>query len=119
MALAEPAAPAARQVAGPALWLLALVLLLAFRQFGPAVAPWAFDYPRPLTLPAARWIGAFMTWLVNDATFGLFTFSQATRAVSAVIEAPYRLVLGILSTGLRTGRGRPPCRSCRRCRGSP
>ncbi len=86
-------------------WALVLVAFIALWQFGRAVAPWAFDYPAALTLPAAKWITAFTKWLLNDATFGLFTFKDMTRFIAAVIEAPYRVVLSLLSTGFLSGQG--------------
>jgi hypothetical protein len=33
----------------------------------------------------ARWIGGFVNWLKDDATFGLFTFQDLTRAIEWVI----------------------------------
>ena len=37
-------------------------------------------------IPAARWIGNAMKWLLDDATFGLFTFTELTRFIAAVIN---------------------------------
>ena len=34
---------------------------------------WAIKYPRGWVLPLKGQISAFMKWLINDATFGLFT----------------------------------------------
>ena len=86
-------------------WALALLAFVILWQFGQAVVPWAFDSPAALTFPAAKYITAFTRWLLNDATFGLFTFKDMTRFIAAVIEAPYRVVLSVLSTGFLSGRG--------------
>jgi glycine betaine/proline transport system permease protein len=77
-----------------------LALFWAFAAFAGAVVPWAFDWPKAAILPAAKWISAFTKWLLNEASFGLFTFQQLTRAISAAVEVPYRLVTGILSDGV-------------------
>ena len=74
-AAATSAATQPARLSGPALlWGAALALFLAFWKFGEDIAPWAFDYPSKWRVPAARWIGDFTRWLLNDATFGLFTF---------------------------------------------
>jgi len=88
-----------------AIWLLALAGFLALWQFGGSLVPWAFDYPKGMMLPAARWISAFMRWLLNDASVGQFSFAELTRFIAAVIDLPYRLVLGGLSTGVVSGPG--------------
>jgi hypothetical protein len=69
------------------------------------LAPAAFDYPKTLIVPLAKWISAFMKWLVNEATFGLFSFTELTRFVSAVLDIPYTLALSLLSTGFLEGSG--------------
>ena len=87
------------------IWLLALAGFVALWQFGGALVPWAFTYPKSLMLPAARWISAVTRWLLNDASFGLFSFAELTRFVAAVIDLPYRAVLAGLSTGIMSGPG--------------
>ncbi|MBN9023774.1 MAG: ABC transporter permease subunit [Rhizobiales bacterium] len=72
---------------------------------GKEIAPWAVVYPRALEIPLAKWVSAAMTWLVEDATFGLFTFTQLTRAVAAVVEVPYTVALSLLATGFLRGEG--------------
>jgi len=84
-------------------WLVALALF-ALLWLAP-VPKWVDVYPSAWQIPAARWISAAMKWLVNDATFGLFTFTEATRFIASLIEAPYRLVLSLLSTGFLSGQG--------------
>jgi glycine betaine/proline transport system permease protein len=85
--------------------LFALVLVLALWLAGPAFLPSVQVYPKTLYIPAMAWVGQFTKWLVNDATFGLFTFTEMTRALGAAIDAPYRIVLSVLATGFREGQG--------------
>ena len=98
---AEPSIPSSR----PLTWLGAVVAFVAFWQFGEPFAAWAFDYPKSLVIPAARWINITMEWLLNDATFGLFTFTELTRFIAAVINVPYQVALSLLSTGFLSGQG--------------
>ena len=56
-------------------------------------------------MPLKSWINALMSWLRDDASFGLFTFQELTRAISWLIEQPFRLVQSLLSTGFVTGFG--------------
>ncbi|OJT99517.1 MAG: ABC transporter permease [Rhizobium sp. 63-7] len=74
-------------------------------QIGPGLAKWAFDYPKAWQIPAARHIGRWTKWLLDDATFGLFTFTDLTRFIAAVIDVPYRLALSLLATGFLSGQG--------------
>lgn len=85
--------------------LLAVLVLLALWLAGPQFQNWAQVYPRGWTIPAMAWFSAFMKWLLNEATFGLFTFSELTRGIAAVIDLPYRLVLSLLATGFLSGQG--------------
>jgi glycine betaine/proline transport system permease protein len=104
----DPAPPVAPRVAGAApslAWLLVLAAFVLLWQFGDRFAAWAMVYPRAWYVPAAAWIGSFTKWLVNEASFGLFTFTEMTRFVAAIIELPYRVALGLVSTGLTTGQG--------------
>ena len=95
----------ARAFAGRLVWPAALTVFILLWQFGQDLAPWAFKYPAELIIPVADWITRFTKWLLNDASFGVFTFRELTRFISAVIDAPYRLVMGLLSTGLMSGGG--------------
>src|SRR3546814_13866169 len=61
--------------------------------------------PRELRLPMKDDIGAFMKWLVEDASFGLFTFSELTRGIAWVLEQPYDLARALLVTGFVQGLG--------------
>lgn len=73
--------------------------------FADSVPPWLVDYPKDWQLPLARWISTFMAWLIEEATFGLFTVRDLTRFISALTDAPYRVALSILSTGFLQGQG--------------
>ncbi len=86
-------------------WAAVIGLFLALWFGGGTIAPWAFDYPKSLILPAAAAIGGAMKWLVNEASFGFFTFSDLTRFIADVLDVPYRLALGLLSTGYLDGSG--------------
>jgi glycine betaine/proline transport system permease protein len=80
-------------------WLLALAAFLAFATWGTSLVPWAFELPREWQVPFATWLSAFVKWLLNDASFGLFSFAELTRFVSAILDAPYRVVLALFSSG--------------------
>ena len=86
-------------------WPVALAVFVLFWQFGEGLAKWAFSYPRAFEIPAARWIGKATKWLVNEASFGLFTFTDLTRFIADIIDLPYRAALSLLSTGLLSGQG--------------
>ncbi len=97
--------PVRRHWRGALGWSVALGLMVALMAAGPAVLPWAFDFPKAQTIPAARWISAFTKWLLNDASFGLFTFQQMTRFLAEVVELPYRVALSLVATGAMSGEG--------------
>ncbi len=84
---------------------VALLAFVALWQFGRTVFPFAFEFPSEWVLPLARWISQFTKWLLNEATFGLFTFAEFTRFLAAIIDFPYRIVLSLLSTGFLSGQG--------------
>jgi glycine betaine/proline transport system permease protein len=84
-----------------AVWVLGGGAIIALSLWGSLMAPWATEWPKGAVVPAARWISALTKWLLNDASFGLFTFQDLTRTISAIIETPYRFVTGLLSKGVR------------------
>ena len=105
MSDAALSAPVTARPKAALVWGLAIAVFLALWLVGTAAFPWAFEYPSAWTIPAARWIGQFTKWLLNEATFGLFTFAELTRFIAAVIDFPYRIVLSLLSTGFLSGQG--------------
>lgn len=87
------------------IWGITLLGFFLFWTYGKPVASWAFKYPRGQQIPFKHWIGNFMKWLVDEASFGLFTFTELTRFIAAVIEFPYKITLSLLSTGFLKGQG--------------
>ncbi|NOR64330.1 MAG: ABC transporter permease, partial [Rhodobacteraceae bacterium] len=59
---------------------------------------WAIEYPKTWVLPLKDYVSAAMKWLVEDASFGLFTFTEFTRAIAWLIEQPYEFVRAVLAT---------------------
>lgn len=98
--LSAPATQPARLV-----WAVALLLTALLWAWGQMLAPFAFDYPKAWQIPAARWIGGFINWLVKEAAIGPVAFSDLTRFLATVIDAPYRATLSLLATGLLSGEG--------------
>lgn len=68
-------------------------------------ARWIIRFPAELQLPLDAWISAAARWLIEDLSFGLFTFQDVTRFIAAVIRVPYDLVRALLVDGFVTGQG--------------
>ena len=86
-------------------WVVVIAATAALWIAGREFAPWAVVYPKGLEVPAAKWISAGMNWLVDDATFGVFTFTELTRAIAAIVEVPYTAAHSVLSSGFMRGEG--------------
>ncbi|WP_428540177.1 ABC transporter permease [Profundibacter sp.] len=67
---------------------------------------WAMQYPDAWVIQLKDSISAAMKWLVEEASFGLFTFTDLTRGISWVIEQPYNLARALLAEGFVEGHGR-------------
>ena len=92
------------------LWLALIAATWGLAQYGADLARswdmrWIMKYPPGWRIGLKDLISRWMNWLVEDASFGLFTFHDATRALSWLIEQPYNLVLSLLSSGFVTGVG--------------
>jgi len=87
-----------------AIWIAALVATFGLYLLSDEIA-WLNKYPRAWEIPLRFWISDFMKWLIDDATFGFFTFQELTRAVAWVIEQPYDLARSLLSDGFKEGQG--------------
>ncbi len=88
-----------------ALWLLVLGFAVAFSATTAQLVPWAHEYPRDWIVPVRFAITDFMKWLINDATFGLFTFKELTRSIAWLLDWPLTAATSLLSTGLMRGQG--------------
>ncbi len=86
-------------------WVLALTAFGLLWLTAQPVAGWAFKVPKDWQIPLKRWIGEGMDWLVQDASFGIFSFTDMTRFIAAMIEFPYRIAQSFLSTGWLQGQG--------------
>ena len=89
-----------------AAWVVALAATLVLWLYGKDIAPWTIAWPRRLELPVMAWISAAMKWLINDASFGLFTFTDLTRGIAWLVNIPYTVARSLLSTGFLRGEDR-------------
>ncbi len=66
---------------------------------------WALKLPNSLNIPFKVYITSAIKWLIDNATFGIFTFNDLTRAISWVVEQPYDLILSFVAKGFYDGQG--------------
>lgn len=87
-------------------WFGVLLIALAFAYL-PAVQPsqWLLEVPRESLVPVQAWISAAMKWLIETATFGLFTFSEATRVLAFLLDQPLSLATALFVRGFTQGEG--------------
>ena len=90
---------------GRAIWALALGASILFAWATRDLVPWAHEYPRDWIWPIRFEITDFMKWLIDDASFGLFSFTDLTRSIAWLLDWPLGLATGLLSTGLMQGQG--------------
>ena len=94
------------RIAWIGLGLLTIVMALYGREILEALGLGILaKYPKSLTIPLARWLSLAMKWLIEDAHFGLFSFTDLTRAIAWLINLPYQFVLDLLAKGFITGYG--------------
>ncbi len=98
------ARPAPRRAPSWLPWLTLLALTLGL-YLAADLVPWAFEYPRAWIVPLKVWINDLMRWLRDDASFGLFTFGQLTRALAWLLQRPFEVALSLFSTGFLKGVG--------------
>ncbi len=87
-------------------WTISLFILTIFWLFGKPYLAWAFKLPRGWQSRLRYHISDAANWLLDDASFfGLFTFTEFTRSIAAIVAVPYDFVLSIISTGFLEGVG--------------
>lgn len=67
---------------------------------------WFRSFPKEWVRSPTAPISSATKWLVNDATFGLFSFTQLTRGIAFLVDKPYSWALAVLSKGFVQGVGR-------------
>ena len=82
------------------IWLIAVMLLATARFAEP---PWVAVFPDSWIIPFKDWLNQFMNWLINDLSFGLFTFKQMTRSIAWLLNWPMTWTLDIFATGGKIG----------------
>lgn len=68
-------------------------------------ARWLIKPPRELRFLLRDDISTFMKWLVEEASFGLFTFTELTRGIAWLLAQPYDLARALLVGGFVEGIG--------------
>ncbi|MEX1060451.1 MAG: ABC transporter permease subunit, partial [Methyloceanibacter sp.] len=98
--------PDIRASATLAVWIgFAALAVVSFALPDGTIPGWLREVPREWRLGLDTAISSFMKWLVEDASFGLFTFREATRAISDFLNVPLKAATAIFSTGLLRGSG--------------
>ncbi len=93
--------------------LLSLIALLVI-----LYPSWVARWPEAWVLPLTDWVTGGISWLVNDLSFGIFTFRDITRAVAWLLNLPFDLVEAILFRGSRElGTGPVPWLALSACLG--
>src|SRR3954449_3106511 len=78
-------------------WLGAFLLSLAFLYLPKGALPaWALAVPRTWRIPLQGWVSRALAWLINDASFGLFTFRELTRFIAAILQVPFTVATNLL-----------------------
>ncbi|SMF36016.1 glycine betaine/proline transport system permease protein [Tistlia consotensis] len=97
-------APAVPRRPGLLAWVAALAVLVAL-WLAAGRLTWLVAWPDGWIVPLRYWISDAMHWLVRDATFGLFTFKEFTRAIAWVLNLPLQACLVLLSRGFEVPLG--------------
>ena len=77
----------------------------SFQLYKALDARWIIRFPKGWQIDFEGWISGAMRWLLEDATFGLFTFRDLTRFISGLIEIPYDAARALLADGFFSGLG--------------
>ena len=87
-----------KQTFGAVAWATLIALVAALTNY-PELWPWAVEYPRDAIVPLREWINGSVKWLINDLSFGLFSFKELTRGISWLLGQPMLFAKGLLVTG--------------------
>jgi len=79
---------------------LAVLGVLAILWYLAGDHRWLTHYPQDWIIPLRYWISDFMRWLVREASFGLFTFREMTRAFAWLLDLPLQACLHLLAHGI-------------------
>jgi len=78
----------------------AFIITLAMVSFWVGkTSPDAIEYPEQWILPFKTILNSFMDWLINQCSFGLFTFKELTRFMAWLAGWPFELGMGLLVKG--------------------
>ena len=93
------------------IWVGLFFITLFLTNYGKSLADaismnWLVKYPKVWVFPLKDYVSSAMQWLIEEATFGIFTFTEATRGLSWVIEQPYNFARALLSGGFERGLGK-------------
>jgi len=87
-------------------WIWALLTSLLLNVYARDWLPrWSLKYPRKWELPLRHEISAFMNWLIEDASLGLFSFRELTRGIAWLLDIPLQMARSLFSTGVMQGVG--------------
>ncbi len=59
------------------------------------------EFPNNYKLPIAKYITTITKWLIEEASFGIFSFKEFTRALGSIFDAPSIFLKQLLATGFK------------------
>jgi glycine betaine/proline transport system permease protein len=83
----------------------AALAVLSFLFSDSLVPAWMRELPASWRIGIDAALTKTMKWLVEDATFGFFTFKDLTRSIADVLNVPLEFATSVLSSGIMSGRG--------------
>lgn len=108
LAEARPATSAGFSLISPSrlIWLAALIATIVLVMLPAGALPaWVAKYPIAWQIPFSSWISTFLKWLMDSASFGLFTVQDMTRFFAWTLDLPLRFAKAVLATGFISGQG--------------
>ncbi|WP_439541580.1 ABC transporter permease [Hyphomicrobium sp.] len=107
LAAVDSSASAGDERLNPALVAVGVIAALAVLSFifKENLPSWMRELPPAWRIGLDTAISAAMKWLIEEASFGLFTFKELTRSIADLLNVPLDFATSILATGLRDGRG--------------